>query len=313
MDNGQVLCLGEALVDVVARGDEYSEHPGGSVLNVACGLAQLEHPVSLAAWWGRDRHGHLIEEAVRRAGVEILPGSDGAERTSVAHATLDAQGKARYQFDLSYSVPRIDPTVVDHLHTGSIAVTVEPGGSQVVSTVRQIRQRATISYDPNARPTIMGSPAAVLSRIEEVIGLCDLVKASDEDLAWLYPDATVEEVLRYWTGLGPTLVVCTRGPAGATALLRDNRELLQVGPIDVPVADTVGAGDSFMAGMVSGLLSVGLLGGLEARQRLRSADWSAVQPALHRAIITSGITVSHAGAYGPTLAEVHQVTNAGLA
>ncbi len=310
MTDGRVLCLGEALVDVVARGDQVGEHVGGSVLNVASGLARLEHPASLASWWAKDRHGRLIEDAVHQAGVEIVPGSDGAERTSVAYATLDAEGKASYQFDLSTAVPPLDLSRFGHTHTGSIGATVEPGGSQVVEVVRRIRERSTVSYDPNARPTLMGSPQQTVLRVEELVGLSDVVKASDEDVAWLYPGTSIEEVLRHWLSLGPALVVCTLGSQGAVAMLRDGQGLERVPPMTVTVGDTVGCGDSFMAGMLSGLLADGLLGGPEARQRLAAASWADVQPALKRAVVTSGITATHAGAYGPTLPEVRGVQEA---
>ncbi|WP_051209484.1 PfkB family carbohydrate kinase [Propionicicella superfundia] len=308
----RVLCLGEALIDVVVReGAEPVEHVGGSPLNVSTGLARLGHAASICAWWGRDDRGHRLAEAAAAAGARVEPGSDGAAATSVAYARVDRDGRASYTFDLTWDVPGIAGLdLVDHLHTGSIAATLEPGGAKVVGVVGRARRTATVSYDPNIRPAIMGTPGQVLARVEDLVGLCDVVKASDEDLAWLYPEEPVEDVLRRWAGLGPALVVCTRGPWGAYALLRGNRDLLVVDPLTVPVADTVGAGDSFMAGLVSGLLEAGLLGGADARRRLRGADWSQVQPALHRAVVTSAITVSRAGSYAPTLAEVRDLQDA---
>jgi sugar/nucleoside kinase (ribokinase family) len=107
----------------------------------------------------------------------------------------------------------------------------------------------------------MDGPAAVLGRVEELVALSDVVKASDEDIAWLYPDVPVETALRRWVDLGPALAVCTRGPLGAYAVLRTSRDHLVVPQNTVTLADTVGAGDSFMAGLVSGLTDAGLLGG----------------------------------------------------
>ncbi len=308
----RILCVGEALIDVVARpGGEPSEHVGGSLLNVANGIARLGHRASICSWWARDAHGAMIAAAAGASGAEVEPGTEGAERTSVAQATLDAEGRASYTFDLAWDLPdvaRLDE--VAHVHTGSIGATLEPGGAKVVDLVRRARGTATVSYDPNVRPTLMGSPEEVLGRVEDLVSLSDVVKASDEDLEWLYPGVPVEATLRRWVGLGPSLVVCTRGALGAYAVLRSSRDLLVVPHRSVTVADTVGAGDSFMAGLVSGLTDAGLLGGAAQRDRLGAATWAEVAIALHRAVVTSSVTVSRFGAYGPSLDEVRAVVAA---
>lgn len=307
----RVLCLGEALIDVVIRPESTTEHVGGSLLNVACGIATLGQPADICAWWGKDERGDRLATWARDAGVSIVPGTDGAAATSVAYATLDDQGRARYEFDLSWEVPPIDPDAqIGHLHTGSIAATLEPGGSQVVDIVRRLRGQGTVSYDPNVRPALMISPGAVVARVEEIVAMADLVKASDEDLEWLYPDTPVEAVMRRWIGMGPAMVVVTRGPWGAYALLAGNRDMLHIDQMTVQVADTVGAGDSFMAGLITGLHDCGLLGSVAARERLRQAGWSDVQPALHQAVITSALTVSRHGAHAPTRADVRAVQQA---
>lgn len=304
----RVLCIGEALIDAVEEGGQVTEHVGGSLLNVAIGLSRLDQPASIAAWWGDDPRGDRLAAAARDAGVAVEPGSDGASRTTVAHATIDADGRATYTFDIEWSVPELaDLDQVTHLHTGSIAATLEPGGTQLLVATSAIRPTGTVSYDPNVRPALMGSPAEVVGRVEELVALSDLVKASDEDLEWLYPDTPVEDVMRRWLSLGPSMMVTTRGPWGAYALLASNRDLLVVDQVNVKVGDTVGAGDSFMAGLIAGLLSRGFLGSAEARERLRAATWTEVQPALHQAVVTSSITVGRAGAYAPTPDEVAAV------
>lgn len=307
-----VLCLGEALVDIIIRDGQSSEHVGGSPLNVACGLAALGHRTALASWWGKDERGSAIEEFALDHGVSVIPGSNAAASTAVAYAHLDDQGRAEYEFDLEWDVPLLpEPTAVAHLHTGSFAATLEPGGSRVLAAVKKMAINGTVSYDPNVRPALMGSPETVRGRIEEIISLSDVVKASDEDIAWLYGDQTpVEEVIRGWAALGPGLVVATRGPWGANAVLAGDRDMLVVDPLRVEVADTVGAGDSFMAGLLSGLLDAGLIGSPEVKGRLRKASWDQVRTALHRAVITSGLTVSRPGAYSPNRAEVQRVIKA---
>ncbi|AWE42780.1 MULTISPECIES: carbohydrate kinase [unclassified Actinobaculum] len=311
-DAAPVLCLGEALIDVVIRGDESEEHVGGSPLNVACVLTELDHPALIGAWWGKDQRGAMIEEFARAHHVGIVPGSDAAQRTTVAYARLDEQGRATYEFDLLWDVPPLPaPASLAHLHTGSIAATLEPGGTGVLKAVKDMAIRGTVSYDPNVRPSIMESPEKVLPRIEELVSLSDVVKASDEDLAWLYgEDTPVEEIIRKWLALGPGLVVVTRGPWGAYARLASERDMLVIDPLNVEVADTVGAGDSFMGGLISGLLDAGLLGNAEAKARLRNATWNQIRSALHRATITSGLTVSHPGAHAPTRTDIDEVLKA---
>lgn len=306
-----VLCLGEALVDVVSRPEGTVEHVGGSLLNVACGLATLGDPASICAWWGKDERGDRLARWARSAGVSVVAGTDGAARTALAYARLDEQGRATYEFDLTWSVPEIgDLSGYGHLHTGSIAATLEPGGSQVLDVVERMRRVGTVSYDPNIRPALMGSPADVLARVESLVARADLVKASDEDLTWLYPGDAVEQVMRRWLAAGPSLVVVTRGPQGAVAVLAGERDLLGVDRLDVPIGDTVGAGDSFMAGLISGLLAAGVLGSVQARDRLRGARWSQVRPALNRAVVTSALTVRQRGAFAPTMAQVRAVQDA---
>ena len=307
--NKPVLCLGEALIDVVIRGEESAEHVGGSPLNVASVLANLDRPALIGAWWGKDRHGKLIEDFAAEHKVGVVPGSNGAFKTSLAYALLDELGRARYEFDLTWEVPPLPhPGDIAHLHTGSLAATLEPGGSAVLQAVKDFAAQGTVSYDPNARPAIMEAPEKVIGRIEEIVALSDVVKASDEDLAWLYGEETpVEEVMRRWSRLGPGLVVVTRGPWGSYARLAAERDMLVVDPLTIDVVDTVGAGDSFMGGLLSGLLDAGFLGSVEAKARLRKARWSEILPALHRGTVTSGLTVSKAGAYAPSAAEVADV------
>ena len=128
--------------------------------------------------------------------------------------------------------------------------------------------------------------------------------ASDEDIAWLYDGAPLPDILRLWGLLGPSLVVVTRGDQGAVMGLTVTGEFTSVDAPTVEVVDTVGAGDSFMAGLLSGLLDAGLLGGVQARERLRSASLADVRPAVNRALACAAVTVSRAGANPPRRAEL---------
>lgn len=304
--NGPTLVVGETLIDLVTRADDTTqEHIGGSPANVAVGLARLGHNVSLATMIGDDERGAMIASHFAREGISLAEGSVGRRRTSVATSTLDATGAAAYTFDLTWDLPEMASfDKLAHVHTGSIAATLEPGASAVLTAVQSARPSATISYDPNVRPSLMGNPQDVRAKIEALIGLSDVVKASDEDIAWLYDGTPVAEVLRLWGQLGPPLMVVTRGDKGAIVGLSLTGDLVSVDAPLVEVVDTVGAGDSFMAGLLSGLLDAGLLGGIQGRERLRSASLADVRPAVDLALACAAITVSRAGANPPGMAEI---------
>lgn len=300
-----VTVLGEALIDIVAPvAGEAEEYVGGSPANVAIGLARLGHRTRLATHIGRDARGDRIAELLRAEHVDLSPGSRDASRTPTAAARLDGAGIATYEFDLSWELKpeQVGLLAGQHLHTGSIAVTLQPGAASVARVVAATRPTSTISYDPNARPSLMGDPGGARRVIEAMIGLADLVKASEEDIEWLYPGQALEQVLAGWAELGPAVCAATRG--GREVMVLVGGRVACRHPRPTTVVDTVGAGDSFMAGFISGLLDAQLLGGLDARERLRSADLDQIAVAVDRALDCAAITVSRAGANPPTRQEL---------
>jgi len=302
----RTLVIGESLIDVVHSPDgSAQEHVGGSPANVAVGLTRLGHDVTFTTMIGDDRRGTRIASLLAEEGVRLTEGSVGRRRTSVATSTLDVTGAATYSFDLIWELSVCQPLEgLTHVHTGSIAATLEPGACAVLKTLRSARPNATISYDPNVRPPLMGNAHEVRAKIEQLIRLSDVVKASDEDITWWYDGTPLSDVLRLWAQLGPALVVMTRGDKGAAIGLSLTGEIASVDAPVVEVVDTVGAGDSFMAGLLSGLLDAGLLGGTQERDRLRSASLADVRPAVDRALDRATITVSRTGANPPRLDEI---------
>lgn len=317
---GRSLVIGEALIDIVIDPEGgRSEHAGGSPANVALGLARLGHQVSLLTHVGPDAHGELLRRHLTSGEVALAEGSTSAPRTPTATARVAPKRTVDYDFDLTWEIPVPRLAGFSHLHTGSIAATLEPGASTVLETVRQARPQLTISYDPNLRPQIMGDPHGVRSRVEELVGLADVVKASDEDVQWLYAGAPVADIARLWGQLGPPLVVLTRGPDGALVLLPGTDTETEVAAATAQVVDTVGAGDSFMSGLLSGLLDAGLLGGPagdpatasqgsssepSARSRIRTTGRDGILPAVQRALDCAHWTIERAGAAAPTRSDL---------
>jgi fructokinase len=291
-----VLVIGEALVDVV----DGRAHVGGSPLNVSVGLSRLGRPTRLLTRYGRDEWGRLIDAQLRANDVVVVQGPDDS-RTSSARVALDAAGVPSYDFDIHWELDAraaeralgAHPRVV---HTGSIATVLQPGADTVRDIVRAARGEALVTFDPNCRPTLVPDRALAAGHAEAFVALSDVVKASDEDLRWLYPERSLEQTLHAWLELGASLVVVTRGGEGALALTR--RARAQVPGVVVDVADTVGAGDSFMAALIDGLLerapaqgdAAALPGGLTASELERLLGFCARAAA---------ITVSRPGADPP--------------
>jgi len=298
------LVFGDALIDLVPnQAGVVLPYPGGSPLNVAVGLGRLGRPVQLGAHIGQDANGELIKHHLAQSNASLLPGSDTAHHTSTAQAHLDSQGKASYEFDFAWQAPAIpgdlQPLVI---HTGSLAATVEPGGSQMLDLFKVNRSTATLTSDPNARPAAMGPANGVRPRIEAMMGLAHVVKASDEDLAYLYPNQDPLDTAQRWANAGPALVVVTFGANGAHGFTAAGLHIQQAG-IETQVADTVGAGDAFMAGLIDALWQLDLLGADKAAA-LYGIDQNQLAKVLARATQAASITVSRPGANPPWVQEL---------
>lgn len=298
--------IGEALVDVVSReGEEPRAHVGGSPMNVAVGLARLGHDVQFLGRYGRDEYGRQVADHLTGNGVR-LPFDADALPTSVAQATLDETGAASYDFQLDWSLDispeRIDELLrdTDALHAGSIGAMLEPGATVVGQALERARGHALISYDPNCRPSIIPDSSDARARAEKIVALSHVIKASDEDLLWLYPHRSIEDSARAWLKAGARLVVVTRGVMGPWAVSRGTgRDGVEVPAARVTVADTVGAGDSFMAALLSGLADRNILGPAAA-SALDELDSAQLTELLRHAAAAAGITVSRSGADLPT-------------
>jgi fructokinase len=195
--------IGEGLVDVVQRSSGIEAHVGGSPLNVAVGLARLGHPVQFVGRYGRDAYGESLAAHLRASSVMLPQAPDGLP-TSVATALVDDDGAATYTFDLAWELPGLGERLpfmlqgTTLLHTGSIATMLAPGAAEVLAAVERAHPASTISFDPNCRPSIITDADYARRQAEKFVTLSDIVKASDEDLAWLYPGVDPLESARRW-------------------------------------------------------------------------------------------------------------------
>jgi fructokinase len=307
------IVVGEALVDLVGQrgGRTLAAHPGGSPANVALGLGRLGVPVILKTRLGRDAFGEMIRGHLAASGVRVDAGNDAGVSTSLAIATL-AAGIASYDFRIEWDIDDLAPLPVETrcLHTGSLATALAPGKRSVVELVERerARGRVTISYDPNVRPALLGEPARARPEIERLVALSDVVKVSDEDLRWLYPDRSDEDAARDWLASGPAVVVVTRGGAGVYAVAGEVE--LRRGAVPIDLVDTVGAGDSFTSGLLDGLHRADLIGAAR-RDALAAIDAATLDSVVEEAALIAAITCSRPGAEPPTRAELDATLAAG--
>jgi fructokinase len=285
------VVAGEALVDVVVpAGGEIRRSPGGSPLNVAVGLARLGVDTVLLTEVGDDDAGRMVLEHARASGVEVGEASVVAgSPTSTATARLDEHGAASYSFDLRWTLrPQPLPQDATALHVGSLGTALRPGRDSVLDLVGQAAASGQlVTFDPNVRPTVTPDQEAAWRDVREVAAAAELVKLSDEDLDFLQPGVSIPDAAATLLGGRTQLVVVTSGGTGAYAT--SSVGAVEVHSRPVQVADTVGAGDSFMAA----LLTVAVEHGLE---HLDGQRLEAYLSAAHEA---AAITVSRPGADPP--------------
>lgn len=300
--------VGEAVVDLVQEPDgRYTAHPGGSPLNVAVGLARLGHRTRFAGRLAAASFGRRLREHLAVNGVDLGLAVEAPQPATLAVVSLDQAGGADYDFyvagtaDWQWTSDEL-AGVLDGtglLHTGSLACFLRPGADHVAALLKAAAGQGVLtSFDPNIRPGLLAGPDQARQRVAELLPATHLLKASDQDAGWLYPDRPLDQVARSWLAAGARLVVLTRGAAGATAWTQD--ATVEIPAPAVTVVDTIGAGDAFTAGLLAGLLAAGVTGP-EQLVGLTRADLAELVQA---AAVAAAITCTRPGADPPTAAEV---------
>ncbi len=312
-----IVVAGDALVDLTStrtiRGAVgYEPHPGGSCLNVAMGLGRLGVAASLLARISSDGFGRFLREHLAASGVlpdHLIP-TDDLTTLAIADIRGADAGYAFHSADCAdrgllpehlTSLPdggRLPPGAA--LHLGSIALAQEPQASTLDGLLRRESGRRLVSLDPNVRASLIADHDSYLARLEGWVALSDVVKASVEDLAWLYPGEEEAAVTERWLAAGPALVVITAGAEGARAATAVVQVAVRASPVEV--VDTVGAGDAFTAMLLAQLswagrldrAAVGGLGEAELTELVRVAAWAGSD------------TCTRAGAQPPYLSELPQ-------
>ncbi|MGI5291495.1 carbohydrate kinase family protein [Nonomuraea polychroma] len=272
--------------------------PGGGPANTAVALARLGTPTRFLGRISGDVFGRLFRAHLACSGVDLSASVDAEEPSTLAVAALDTGGQAEYTFyaegtaDWQWTPYELNPSLLGAatcLHTGSLALAREPGRAAIEEFARVTAEHATISLDPNVRPTLASLDDYQVTRWCE---WADILKLSDDDLGFLVPGVPLARACDDWHAAGARLIVITKGAAGAVVSLDGERATVPAPKVQV--ADTVGAGDSFTAGLLHSLGSKGLLGG-----RLNDLTLGAAVEAAEFGVRVSALTCSVPGANPP--------------
>jgi fructokinase len=292
-----IWVCGEVLIDVLPTGPVV----GGGPANTAKALSRLSHAVDFVGGISRDAYGQMARKELERDGVGLGLSLESVKPTCTATVQLDKAGSATYTFVIDGTATfdflpswlpdpeKLKPSV---LHIGTLATVVEPGAAVLFDWAVKCAEFAPIVFDPNVRPSFLGDREKYCQAVEKWVGISSVVKLSDEDIAWLYPDQSLDEVAHRWLEGETSLVVVTRGAKGIIGYTQGASE--EVEGVRVDVVDTVGAGDTVGAILVEGVVQnsvAGLVG-------------HTLNTVLHRAAVAAGITVSRTGAQPPRMHEL---------
>ncbi|MCB2110051.1 MAG: carbohydrate kinase [Defluviimonas sp.] len=306
-----ILCCGEALIDMLPRRatsgeDSFAPHAGGAVFNTAIALGRLGAPAGLLSGISRDLFGEVLIAALDASNVSTAQCIRSDRPTTLAFVRL-ANGQASYAFyDENTAgrmigegdLPALAPEVTA-MFFGGISLVSEPGGSTYETLMHRAAASGRVTMiDPNVRPSLIGDEAAYRARIARMIGVADIVKLSDEDLGWLEGGSDIAAGAAAVRARGPKAVFVTEGAKGAHGFSGDRAVF--VPSLPVAVVDTVGAGDTFNAGVLAALQAAGALD----RAVLGDLGEDMLAAALSLGNRAAAVTVSRAGANPPWASEL---------
>lgn len=305
-----IVCCGEALIDFLPRTttegtSAFLPLAGGSIFNTAIALGRLGVPAGFLGGLSRDFFGDMLWRNLSGASVDYSFSPISDRPSTLAFVKL-VDGHARYSFFDEGSAgrmltPQDLPTLppnVSGLHFGSFSLIVEPCGSTYETLFLRECGSRVVSLDPNIRAGFVTDRTAYLDRLMRMASHADVLKVSDEDVAWLMPGKTIEDAARVWLDGGAKVVAVTRGADGATAFTRQAE--IAVEGVRVEVADTVGAGDTFSAALLGSLYRLGLY----SKTAIAELGETDLRSCLSFAARAAAITVSRPGADPPWAHEI---------
>jgi fructokinase len=305
-----IAVAGEVLIDLVTGPDgRFDARPGGGPYNAARSLARLGVPATFIGRTGDDAFGRLLRDRLAAEGVTAGLTEPSERPTTLAVVTLDETSSAGYAFYLESAAADVDedamrkalPPELGALHVGALGLVMEPMGAAIENLVLSgLPGDPLLFLDPNCRPAAVPGYGAYRARTGAIARRADIVKASTEDLGYLYPGVPPQDAARALLAEGASLVLVTDGPRPARAFTAG--EVLAEQVPAVVVADTIGAGDAFGGAFLAWWATHGLgRGDLRAASPHRAA---LVRAALRAATAAAALTCARPGADPPTLAEL---------
>lgn len=305
-----ILCCGEALIDMLPRTTTAGEpafapYVGGAVFNTAIALGRLGAPAGFFSGLSSDLFGGQFRDALGASKVSSTYAHTSPRPTTLAFVKL-TNGQATYTFYDENTAGRmltIDDlpqlgNEIEAMLFGAISLISEPAGSAYEEFMRREHESRVMMLDPNIRPNFIPDKAKHLKRIRTMMAMADIVKLSDEDLNWFGEAGSHEDVIRNWLDRGPKLIVVTHGGEGAIGYSKEHA--VTVMPERVEVVDTVGAGDTFNAGILASLHEQGLL----TKAAISGLSEDVIRKALALGAKAAAVTVSRAGANPPWRHEI---------
>ncbi|CAN2170644.1 RbsK Sugar kinases, ribokinase family [Candidatus Nanopelagicaceae bacterium] len=292
-----IWVCGEVLIDLIPGADGMRvPHVGGGPANTAKALARLGHDVQFIDGISNDQYGVMSRKELLDDEVKLDLALNSDKPTCLAIVSLAENGGASYEFEIDGTATfdfsldwlpdpsRYKPNV---LHIGTLVTVIQPGADVLYDWAIRVAEFAPIVFDPNIRPAVMGDRDTYQMAVEKWAAISSVIKVSDDDMAWLYPDQKYQEVAQRWISDGAALVVITRGADGLLGITADGS--VEVPGVKIEVADTVGAGDTVGAIIVEAMIEKGIL----------NLTDEVLKATLHRAAAAAGITCSRKGAQPP--------------
>ena len=299
--SNQVWVVGEVLIDLIPDGTERKAVVGGGPANTARALAKLGIETQFINGISSDKYGQMALNELRTDNVKLDFAHFSDKPTCLAIVSLSSTGYASYEFVIEgtatfdYSPswlpdPRVNKPSL--LHIGTLVTAIEPAAYILHKWASNLAKIAPIVFDPNIRPAVMDNRDEYVKQVERWIDIATAVKVSDDDINWLYPDKSIDDVAKDWLARGAKLVVVTFGDKGLAAF--SENEKISVPAQKVIVADTVGAGDTVGAILVEVIIESGL----------ENLHGGILKKMLERAAKAAAITVSRTGALTPSKEEI---------
>ena len=299
--SNQVWVVGEVLIDLIPDGAERKAVVGGGPANTAKALAKLGIDTQFIDGISSDKYGQMALKELRKDNVKLDFVHFSDKPTCLAIISLDSSGSATYEFVIEETAtfdftPTWLPDPVGNkpllLHIGTLVTALEPAASILHKWASDLAKIAPIVFDPNIRPAVLGDRNEYVKQVERWVDIATAIKVSDDDINWLYPDKSIDDVANAWLAKGAKLVVVTFGNKGLTAF--SAKEKISVPAQKVIVVDTVGAGDTVGAILVEAIIESGL-------EKLHG---EVLRKMLERAAKAAAVTVSRTGAVPPTRDEI---------